>query len=78
MAIDKMSVRFLLPLLLALTAGCAPAYHCYRGCRIDCNYCAPPPLPYAAYDECVCHSDAVARHLQGPEAVEAAYGYDSP
>ena len=37
--------------LLALTLGCAPAYHSYQ-CECSCvpyGYCPPAPLPYTAY-----------------------------
>lgn len=40
------------------TAGCAPAYHTYSGCQVDCRYCAPPALPYTKYPDCDCHSRA--------------------
>ncbi len=48
---------------LLLTGGCAPAYHDYSGCYIDCHYCPLPPLPYEQYKDCVCHSCAASRHL---------------
>lgn len=50
-------------LLMTLAAGCAPAYHSYSGCQVDCKYCAPPPLPYTRYDGCVCHSCAASKYL---------------
>lgn len=59
--------RFVSPWLLSVAmtvaAGCAPAYHEYSGCCVDCGYCPPPPLPYTQYDECVCHSCAVSNYL---------------
>ena len=48
-----------------LLCGCAPAYHSYSGCCVDCKYCPPPPLPYTQYDECVCHSCAAAPYIHG-------------
>lgn len=50
-------------LLITLTMGCASAYHDYSDCRVNCRYCAPPPLPYSHYDECVCHSNAASQYL---------------
>lgn len=50
-------------LLMTLAAGCAPAYHSYSGCCVDCKYCAPPPLPYTHYEGCVCHSCAASKYL---------------
>ena len=52
-------------LLITLTMGCASAYHDYSDCRVNCRYCAPPPLPYAQYGECVCHSNAASEYLSG-------------
>jgi len=49
----------------AVTVGCAPAYHCYSGCHVDCKYCPPPPLPYLLYEGCVCHSCAARPYLVG-------------
>jgi len=51
------------PLVMALGVGCAPAYHSYSGCYVDCKYCAPPPLPYVHYEGCVCHSCAASTYL---------------
>lgn len=48
---------------LLLAAGCAPAYHWYPGCRVNCRYCPDPPLPYGQYSECVCHSHAGSEYL---------------
>lgn len=50
-------------LTVAAFVGCAPAYHSYSGCYVDCKYCPPPPLPYRLYDGCVCHSCAAAKYL---------------
>jgi len=50
-------------LTLTLAMGCASAYHCYSGCRVNCRYCPPPPLPYTGYPGCVCHSCAASRYL---------------
>ncbi|QDU74544.1 hypothetical protein Pan97_15530 [Bremerella volcania] len=63
MAITKTLLRSIVPLALTLAVGCAPAYHSYSGCRVDCKYCAPPPLPYTHYEGCVCHSSAVSQYL---------------
>ncbi len=49
----KTLIRCLAPLLMTLAAGCAPAYHSYSGCYVDCKY-APPPLPYVNDHGCVC------------------------
>jgi hypothetical protein len=51
-----------------LVPGCAPAYHCYSGCRVPCKYCAPSPLPYTEYCGCPCHSKAAERYLAVPLA----------
>ena len=59
----KMLVRLLGPLAMVIASGCAPAYHDYSGCHIDCRYCPPPPLPYACYPDCVCHSCAASNYL---------------
>ena len=48
---------------IAISLGCASAYHDYSECRVNCRYCAPPPLPYSHYDECVCHSCAASEYL---------------
>lgn len=42
-------------------AGCASAYHCYEGCRINCSYCPSKPLAYPTYTGYPCHSDAADR-----------------
>jgi len=64
----KTLIRCLAPLLLTV-AGCAPAYHSYSGCYVDCQYCTPPPLPYVHYEGCVCHSCAASKYL--PMQVQA-------
>ena len=51
------------PIAMSLVLGCAPAYHSYSGCYVDCHYCPPPPLPHSHYDECVCHSCAAQPYL---------------
>lgn len=68
----------------ALTMGCAPAYYRYSGCCVDCQYCPLPPLPYANYNECVCHScaaqpylNAVAAASAQPDVIEAPQPSDS-
>lgn len=68
----KTLITCLAALLMTLAAGCAPAYHSYSGCYVDCKYCAPPPLPYVHYDDCVCHSCAASKYppMQG-QAVKA-------
>jgi len=53
----------LMPVIMPVVLGCAPAYHSYSGCYVDCQYCPPPPLPYTHYDECVCHSCAAQPYL---------------
>ena len=50
------SKTILVALTLALTIGCAPAYHSYSDCCVPYCYCAPPPLPYVHYAECGCYS----------------------
>jgi hypothetical protein len=61
-------------LIVAIFAsGCAPAYHCYSGCRVPCKYCAPSPLPYAPYCGCPCHASVAERYLapqSGPLEIE--------
>jgi hypothetical protein len=54
--------------VMTLASGCAPAYHCYSGCRVPCKYCAPSPLPYTQYGGCPCHSNAAQRYLAVPLA----------
>ena len=69
MKTSNMSVRLLLGLAMAVTTGltgCARNYHSYADCQVPCTYCVPPPLPFAPYEGCVCHADAVAHHLSGP------------
>ena len=48
--------------VMALLFGCASAYHDYADCQVPCKYCAPRPLSYPHYDECVCHSHVAAEH----------------
>jgi hypothetical protein len=70
-------VRLLGIMVLSLTMGCASAYHDYSECRINCRYCAPPPLPYMQYNECVCHSCAASKYLMpvtAPTPAEALPG----
>lgn len=62
-------------LLGVVVAGCAPAYHSYSGCRVNCRYCIPPPLPQVSYPSCVCHSCAAEPYLSAslsPEMDERA------
>ncbi len=56
-------VRSVALLAATLVTGCAPAYHSYSGCYVDCTYCLPPPLPLTGYEEDVCHADVVSRYL---------------
>ena len=58
----------LLILSFLSSLGCAPGYNSYSGCRVPCKYCAPPPLPYAHYPGCDCHSCAAESHLANPQA----------
>lgn len=58
-AIDRLKPYFV-TMVLTVVIGCAPGYHSYSGCRVNCNYCAPQPLPFTHYPECICHS-CVAR-----------------
>lgn len=55
---------------MTLAVGCATAYHSYSGCYVDCQYCAPPPLPYVHYDGCDCHSCAASHLPMQVKAVE--------
>ena len=57
------AARWLALVAIVLIGGCAPAYHSYSGCYVDCKYCAPPPLPYTHYEGCVCHSCAASKYL---------------
>ena len=70
----KTCIRCLAPLAMGLAVGCASAYHSYSGCYVDCQYCAPPPLPYTHYEGCVCHSCAASKYLslQPPLVDEAS------
>ena len=56
-------LRLLVALFVLLAGGCAPAYHCYSGCRVNCRYCVPRPLPHCQYNACVCHSCAASKYL---------------
>lgn len=57
-------IMLLCAVMLSITSsGCAPAYHDYADCHINCRYCPPPPLPYVHYPGCVCHSCAASKHL---------------
>ena len=49
--------------------GCAPAYHSYPGCHVECRYCPPPPIPHVHYPGCVCHSCAALRHINASTPV---------
>jgi len=67
----KACVRFLALFMMTLAAGCAPAYHCYTDCYVDCNYCPLPALPYTHYEGCACHSCAASDYLSFlPSAVD--------
>lgn len=50
-------------IVLIFVGGCAPAYHSYSGCRVNCKYCPLCPLPYCQYKECVCHSCAASKYM---------------
>ena len=58
-------LRVLLVIAMPWGIGCAPAYHSYSGCHIDCTCCPPPPLPYVHYEGCQCHSCPVQVYLDG-------------
>ncbi len=60
-----------------LLGGCAPAYHSYSGCTVDCKYCVPPPLAYTHYSDCVCHSCAASRHLNPSQPLISPAGLES-
>jgi|GEM_PF-2321660 len=62
----RICLQSLVPLILILASGCAPTYHSYSGCHVECKYCAPEPLPYSHYKGCVCHSCAAAKYLALP------------
>lgn len=61
-------MRVLAPIAMSLVVGCAPAYHRYSGNHVHCHYCQPPPLPYARYNKCVCHSRAAQPYLHAATA----------
>ncbi len=60
------SVALLLTFLFILS-GCASAYRCYEGCRVNCQYCPRPALPFKHYTGCHCHSRPALEHLQQGE-----------
>jgi len=62
-AVPRLFFAYAFGLLLLVDSGCAPAYHEYSSCCINCRYCALPPLPYTHYKGCVCHSCAASKHL---------------
>ena len=68
---SKSQRRLLLAAILLLVIGCAPAYHSYSGCRVNCRYCTPCPLEYSHYCDGQCHSRVASKHLttglQSPE-----------
>jgi hypothetical protein len=71
------TIRLLLQFALVAftsTSGCAPAYHHYSECHVNCRYCAPPALPYMHYDGCVCHSCAASKYLEEVPAMEVDAG----
>lgn len=72
------AVRWLALVAIVVIGGCAPAYYSYSGCYVDCQYCAPPPLPYVHYDGCVCHSCAASKYLvlEPPTIDDPAPGAD--
>jgi len=49
-------LRVLATTILLFVGGCAPAYHSYSECRVNCRYCPPRPLAYPHYCDCQCHS----------------------
>ena len=76
---NRMTLAGLIGLLaIPLVAGCAPAYDDYSGCRVNCRYCAPPPLPYTQFQDCVCHSCAAARYLAVQPIAEEPADVASP
>lgn len=60
---EKSLLRSLAVLAMVVASGCAPAYHSYKGCHVDCRYCPPPPLAYTHYEGCVCHTCAASPYL---------------
>jgi len=56
-------MRLLAAAFLLFLGGCAPAYHSYSGCRVNCRYCPPCPLAYPHYCGCQCHSCAASKYL---------------
>jgi len=63
MKISNASMRLLAATILLFVGGCAPAYHDYSGCRVNCRYCPPKPLEYPHYCGCQCHSCAASKYL---------------
>ncbi len=65
------SIKYLSVLLLLATTfmlnGCASAYNCYEGSRVNCQYCPQPALPFTHYAGCKCHSRPALQHLQQGE-----------
>lgn len=57
-------------LATSVTSGCVSRQLYDSGCGVDCTYCAAPPLPYAYYPECVCHSCAAAPYLDATPHAE--------
>ena len=79
MKFSKIKLRLLVLLLMLLMGGCAPAYHCYPGCRVNCKYCPPCPLSHRPYDGCVCHSCAASKYLlPEPKSFEKTVLADLP
>ena len=59
----QLATTLILFMGLLFVGGCAPAYHCYSGCRVNCKYCPPRPLEYSSYCGCTCHSCQAQRYL---------------
>lgn len=70
-------LRLLAPLQITAALGCAPAYHCYSGCYVNCKYCPPPPLPYSSYSDCACHSRPAEPYLHVETAAANAVDLDN-
>ncbi len=62
-------LRLITAACVLLVVGCAPAYHSYSGCRINCRYCPPSPLAYPQYCEGQCHSCAASEYLVAENVV---------
>jgi len=69
---SKAFFRILAAIVLMCVGGCAPAYHSYSGCHIDCRYCPPHPLPFCNYNGCRCHSLPASNYL----TVDSSGGYE--